>query len=112
MIRTALNYLMLAVLTISLAIFVLLFAAVDKASAQSTRCAPVATYEGRLSEVYGERPVWMGITNGSRVVIYGDPDRRTFTITIVNEAGIGCLVAAGQAWHEIEVSTSAPGEEG
>jgi hypothetical protein len=63
----------------------------------------------QLSEKYGETRRSVGVSGGQRIVeVYASDETGSWTILITSPYGTACLVAAGEAFEPVPVTT--PGE--
>lgn len=87
-------------------LMVILFWIVTPAHSQEAPqnpCAPTANIEAMLKEKYGESVSQVGILEGDiPVVIYANPETKTFTITIRRAGGMSCFMGGGTSWTAVE----------
>ncbi|MGH6934438.1 MAG: hypothetical protein ACREEE_18635 [Dongiaceae bacterium] len=73
------------------------------ALAQPPTCGPRADLVARLGDKYQEAPIAIGLgADGNLVEILTAADGATWSILITAPEGRSCLVAAGEAWQQIE----------
>ena len=73
------------------------------ASAAPMACEPRADLVARLADTYREAPIAVGLgADGNLVEILSATDGATWSIVVTAPNGRSCLVAAGEAWQEIE----------
>ena len=70
------------------------------AFAQQDNCGPRADIAKRLTEKWGETPVWMGLQGPEMVLeIWSAPAGGTWTALYAYPDGRACIVAAGRGWE-------------
>lgn len=83
----------------AMALLALAFMAVG-AFAQQDNCGPRADIAKRLTEKWGEAPVWMGLQGPEMVLeIWSAPASGTWTALYAYPDGRACIVAAGRGWE-------------
>jgi hypothetical protein len=91
-------------LTCALAIGAL---SVSAAQAQS-QCAPRKEIVQVLAAKYQENRQALGIINDKAVMeVYISP-QGTWTMVVTNEAGMSCIMAAGESWNEKPTQVAGP----
>jgi hypothetical protein len=59
-------------------------------------CFPQEVMRALLSGMYGEAPVWVGLSaNGALVEIHGNESTSTWTLVVIDPAGKACIGGAG-----------------
>jgi len=77
-------------------IFAALTALASPALASEPVCFPQEVMRALLSGVYGEAPVWVGLSaNGALVEIHGNESTSTWTLVVIDPAGKACIGGAG-----------------
>lgn len=61
-------------------------------------CADLDDVLARLSEAYGETPVFQGVLADGAVIVTGAPDGGGFTLLLVTPDGDACHIADGEGW--------------
>lgn len=79
----------------------LLIAGTLPASAQAL-CSDRSNFLKHLGANHSEAPAAMGLTSGGKVVEVLTSESGTWTIIVTNPDGTSCIVAAGEAWEDIE----------
>ncbi len=72
-----------------------------RATAQQV-CATTDHVLAQLEQKFGERPVAIGVADGSLVELLTTKDGMTWTIIITTPKGMSCLIAAGEGWRPLE----------
>ncbi len=86
----------------SFAIAAVLVFAATQAAAQP-QCDSRESVLKTLAKKYQESPVAVGVTNnGGLVEVLSASKGSTWTIIVTTPQGVSCLVAAGEAWREVE----------
>ncbi|WP_439153965.1 hypothetical protein [Yoonia sp.] len=76
--------------------------AANHAQAQARSCADHGTVVARLSEHYGESRQSIGLGDDNTLVeVFASMDTGSWTITVTTPGGPTCLVAAGQAFQQL-----------
>jgi hypothetical protein len=76
---------------------------IPAAQAQQRSCVPRETAVESLSEI-GERVIQRGIAGGHMLELWASSDGG-FTIVVTSPDGIACLLAVGDAMHEVPLTT-------
>ena len=64
-------------------------------------CHDYQTIVATLGQRYGEAPVSLGLqTNGHVLQVFTSAESGSWTILSIAPSGRGCIVAAGQNWHD------------
>lgn len=86
--------------TAAFALFATAAASQEAAPATGPQCGPYAVAKIALEQRYGETRAWLGRVNDEAVVeIVANPDTGSWTMMIVNPAGVACIVSSGDAWE-------------
>lgn len=73
------------------------------ARAEPSACGDRAKLVDKLAERYAEVPVSRGLTrHGAVLEVFASPNG-SFTVILTRPDGVSCLVATGEAWHEIPI---------
>lgn len=76
--------------------------AANHANAQARNCAEHGTVVARLAEHYGESRQSIGLGHDNTLVeVFASMDTGSWTITVTTPGGPTCLVAAGQAFQQL-----------
>lgn len=87
---------------LSLGIGAMLLATQNGFAQNARNCGEHAQVVNRLAEGYGETRRSLGIgTNNSVIEVFASTETGTWTIIVTLPTGMTCLVAAGQAYEEI-----------
>ena len=71
-----------------------------EARAQQMPCGDADKMAAHLTTKYGEHPAGGGVSpNGGMVVLFLNPETRTFTIMLRSANGTACLAASGEDWE-------------
>lgn len=69
-------------------------------NAPTNNCAPFATMAAGLAANWGEVPRVRALASaGGALVIFANDDSGTWTAIVVNQDGIGCIAAFGEAFE-------------
>jgi hypothetical protein len=80
-------------------------ASAGSAAAAPAACGPRADVLAQLARQYDEVPKAVGLANGGNLVeVLASSDGATWTIILTSPKGISCLVAAGEAWRELNAT--------
>ena len=80
----------------------LLVVAAPATQAQTQNCAPHEVVVAHLAEGYGESRQSIGLAQNNAVVeVFASPETGTWTITVTQPGGLTCLVAAGEAFQDL-----------
>lgn len=72
-------------------------------------CGPHEQVLDWLAERYDEAPLAVGVGNNARLVeLVVSPGGETWSLLIVRQDGIACLVAAGEAWRPLGPAPAGP----
>jgi hypothetical protein len=64
-------------------------------------CHDYQTIVDTLGKRYGEAPVSLGLqANGNVLQVFTSEESGSWTILSVAPSGLGCIVAAGESWHD------------
>jgi hypothetical protein len=95
-------------LACALAIGTLYFTAVVPAQAQQSQCGPHGEIVKVLNAKYQESQRALGLINEKAMMEVFISHKGTWTMLVTNEAGITCIVAAGEAWDERPIAALGP----
>lgn len=87
-------------LACALAVGTLAFTAALPASAQQDQCGPRKEVVKVLNAKYQESQRAIGLINEKAMMEIFISHKGTWTMVVTNEAGITCVLAAGEAWDE------------
>lgn len=64
-------------------------------------CMPLGDMVRILAEGYGEQRAAMGTSpdGKSATIVFASKDGKTFTVAIVNTAGVACAISGGMDWE-------------
>ena len=65
-------------------------------------CTDRETLEGFLADKYKEEPIAMGLIDSSGVMEVYLSESGSWTIVITSANGLSCVIAAGEAWEDVE----------
>jgi len=68
-------------------------------------CGERDKFLNHLGENHKETPSAMGVTASGRVIEVLTSEDGTWTIIMTHPNGVTCMVAAGQAWEDVEQTT-------
>ena len=79
------------------------FLVVPPSATAANRCTTHEVLVEKLGTDYEETVIARGLANsGVMVEVFSDSDGSTWTIIITQPSGASCIVAAGEAWTEVE----------
>jgi len=97
--------------TIFATVIAALFATTASAQQQTPKCTERANAVEALTERYGEAPYLMMLEARGILEVWGNPETRTWSLTVTNAQGITCLVANGGAFEVMSGDLPAAGED-
>lgn len=71
-------------------------------------CSERSTFLDRLSHLYAEKPVALGLLSGGNVLEVLASKDGSWTILVTRPNGDACIVAAGEAWQDLPVVATGP----
>ncbi len=71
-------------------------------------CGTRADVVPYLSEEYGEKTVFLGLSRGQVIEILTNPSTGTFSIVTTRPDGTTCLIIVGEDWENIEILKGVP----
>ena len=86
---------------------------VESASAQAPSaripCHDYKEIVRQLDDRYHEAPISIGMqSNGNVLQVYATADKESWTILSISPQGLGCILAAGKRWEELEAVFTDP----
>lgn len=73
-----------------------------------TACGDRGTFIEYLSGKFAEAPVAMGLSSQGHVVEVLASKDRSWTIIVTRPNGLSCVVAHGEAWHDVPLVLTGP----
>ena len=65
----------------------------------------------RLEETFGEVQKGAGLVSGAQLLeVWGSDETGTWTILMTGADGRSCVIAAGEAWRDVETDLAAKGD--
>ena len=87
--------------------------AFERSASARPVCMPHAELEAQLSDKFSEHQAAAGLDrNGHLIEVYSTNDGATWTIVMTKPSGLSCIVASGEAWHELDKGTPGLSAEG
>jgi hypothetical protein len=77
-------------------------ATISFAASAQTLCSARSNFLKHLGASHAEAPSAMGLTSSGKVVEILTSEKGTWTIIVTNPDGVSCVVAAGDAWENVE----------
>jgi hypothetical protein len=76
---------------------------------QNTPCAQRDNIVNTLDAQYKESPRAVGLVSKEAVLEVFVSESGSWTLVVTNPQGLSCVLAAGQSWEEIPISSRLPG---
>lgn len=89
-------------------ILALVWLSTPTAAAQGSQCSPFAAVEKHLAEKYDETPTQIGASPAGAVLLFKTTDGATWTLVLSTPTGLGCMIANGTAWQDIDWPAQGP----
>ena len=86
---------------IAAVIFLVMLIFIGEASSQMI-CGERDNFLAHLSKNHDEAPTAMGVTPSGRVIEVLTSENGSWTIIITHPNGTSCMLAAGEAWEDVE----------